>query len=158
VGSQLRLIFISTLAVLGAMASASTAAAAPDFTQDVKFFHQSGGPSRPQPAEIAIILGGEAIGKMVPGIRGAGKHFAIIHVKGGRVAVVRQTGPNARVSLDMTAICRANPTAHYHVRATARIAGKFRRAYSRGDDCSYVNHVVERNGRAITRTTFIFEN
>jgi hypothetical protein len=160
VGSQLRLIFISILAVLGALVPASSSAA-PDsaYVHDVKVFHQvAGKASRPQPAEIAVLVGGEPIGKMIPGLKGGGKHFAIINVKGGRVALARHTGPNARVSLQMAGICRDNPDARYYLRATARIGGKLRRGYIRGGDCSFVKQVLDRGATAITRTTFIFEN
>jgi hypothetical protein len=160
VGSQLRLIFITSLAVLGALLPAtSSAAPTPRYVHDIKVFHQVAGQrSRPQPAEIALIVGGTPIGKLIPGLRRAGKQFAIVDVKGGSVALVRHTGSRARISVEVASICRANGGARYHIRATARIGGKLRRAYSGRGDCGFVNSVLDRNAQAITYTTFIFEN
>jgi hypothetical protein len=160
VGSQLRLIFISSLAVLGTMLSGpAVASAAPTYSQDVKGFHQVVGKrSRPQPAEIALLVGGRAIGTMVRGPGGAGKRFVIANVSGGRVVLVRQTGSRARVKLDIEPICRANPNAPYYLRATVRIQGKLRRAFGRGGDCDFVRRALARNTTMIVRTTFLFEN
>ena len=146
--------------MLAALVPASIAAApAGRYVHDVKVFHDvNGAPSRPQPAEIAVVVGGEPIGKLIRGINQKGKQFAIIHVKGGRTVVARQTGPSARISFEMGPICRANPEERYYLRASAKIAGKFRRGWIRGGDCRFVTQVLDRNAKAITRTTFIFEN
>jgi hypothetical protein len=122
-------------------------------------FHQSAGQrSTPQPATIAVLVGGRPVGKMISGLNQDGKQFVITAVPGARVALTRATGPRARVSIDVTNVCRASPNASYYLRATARIAGRARTAYVRGGDCSFVLQVVGRNARALTRTTFVFEN
>jgi hypothetical protein len=159
VGSQLRLIFISSLALLGALLPASSGAApVSNYVHDVKVFHQVAGQrSRPQPAEIALVVGGKPVGKLVPGLKRGGRQFVIADVEGGRVVLVRHTGSRGRLWLDVTSTCRANPDSRYFVRATVVIRGKTRRGYTQGD-CGFVVQVLERNARAITRTTFIFEN
>ena len=159
-GSQLRLIFIMSLAVLGALLPAtSVAAPAAGYVHDVKVFHKVAGQrSRPQPAEIALIVGGTPIGKLIPGLNRAGKQFVIADVQGGEVAFVRHTGSRARISIEVASICRANPEARYYLRATARIGGKLRKGFSGRGDCSFVNRVLDRDAQAITHTTFIFEN
>jgi hypothetical protein len=137
----------------------STASPTPAFVHDVKVFHKvSGEPSRPQPAQIAVLIGGKAQGKLIPGIKGTGKHFIIADVKGAEVAMIRHTGPKARISLDVTSTCRAHPTARYYIRAYAVIRGKLRKAFMRGDDCGWVVQVLAHDARALTHTTFIFEN
>ena len=158
-GSQLRLIFISSLALLGALLPASSGAApVSNYVHDVKVFHQVVGQrSRPQPAEIALIVGGTPIGKLVPGLKRGSKQFVIADVEGGRVALVRHTGPQARVALDVTSTCLANPESRYFVRATVVIRGKTRRGYTKGE-CGFVVQVLDRNARAVTHTTFVFEN
>ena len=145
--------------MLGAFLPATSGAApASRYVHDVKVFHQVAGQrSRPQPAEIALLVGGRPVGMMIRGLNGAGKQFVIKHVQGGRLASVRRTGARARISIDVAPVCRANPKARYYLRATAVIEGKFRRVYSRGD-CGFVGRVLDRGVRAIARTTFIFEN
>ena len=159
-GSLLRLIFISSVALLAAVLPASSGAAhAPSYVHDVKAFHQVAGQrSRPQPATIAVLVGGRPVGKMISGLNQNGKQFVISAVPGARVALTRATGRRARISIDVTGICRANPSARYFLRATTRIAGKARTAYIRGGDCGFVLQVLDRRARAITHTTFIFEN
>jgi hypothetical protein len=159
VGSQLRLIFISSLALLGALLPASSGAApVSNYVHDVKVFHQVVGErARRQPAEIALVVGGKPIRKFVPGLKRGSKHFVIADVEGGRVVLVRHTGRRAQLWLDVTSTCRANPESRYFVRATVVIRGKTRRGYTKGD-CHFVVQVLERNARAITRTTFTFEN
>jgi hypothetical protein len=160
VGSQLRLIIISSCALLVAVLPATSGAArAPSYVHDVKVFHQSAGhASKPQPATIAVLVGGRPVGKMISGLNQNGTQFVITAVPGSRVALTRATGPRARVSVDVTDVCRSSPSATYYLRATARIAGKARTAYTRGGDCSFVLQVVGRKARALTHTTFIFEN
>jgi hypothetical protein len=145
--------------LVGALLPApSGAAPASTYVHDVKVFHQKAGQrARPQPAQIALIVGGKPVGKLISGLKRNGKQFVIADVKGGRVAYVGRTGSRARISLDVSSTCRANPRASYYLRATARIGGALRRAFSRGD-CGFVVQVLERDARAITHTTFVFEN
>ena len=159
-GSLLRLIIISSLTLLVAVVPATSGAArAPSYAHDVKVFHQVAGQrSKPQPATISVLVGGRPVGKMISGLNQSGKQFVITSVPGARVALARATGPRARVSIDVTNVCRASPSALYYLRATARIGGKSRTAYTRGGDCGFVMQVLERRARALTHTTFIFEN
>lgn len=159
-GSNLRrLTFISLFAALGALLPAlSGAALTPSFAHDVKVFHQVAGKgSRPLPAQIALLVGGKAKGKLIPGLKGLGKQFVIANVTGAEVALTRHTGSSARISLDVASICRENPQARYYIRASAVIGGKLRRAFTQGD-CSWVVQVLAHDSQALTRSTFIFEN
>jgi hypothetical protein len=147
------------LAALGALLPAwSGAASNPTFTHDIKVFHQvASGRSSPQPAQIALLIGGRADGKLVPGLRRQGKQFVIVDVKGAEVALTRHTGSRARISLDVAPACRANPTELYYLRATAVIRGKSRKAFVKGD-CRWVVQVLAQDAQALVHTTFIFEN
>ena len=159
-GSKLRrLTFISLLAALGALLPASSGAApATTFLHDVKVFHQVAGQrSRPLPAQIALLVGGKAEGKMIAGLRGRGKQFVIADVKGAKVTLTRTTGSRARISLDIAPTCRANPQSAYYIRASVVLRGKVRKSFSKGD-CRWVVQVLANNTEALTHTTFIFEN
>lgn len=147
------------LAALGALLPASSGAApAPNFIHDVKVFHQVAGKgSRPLPAQIALLVGGKARGKLIPGLNGVGKRFVIADVTGAEVVLSRPTGPDARMSLDVAPACRQNPTERYYLRASAVIKGKLRKAFTQGD-CRWVVQVLAQETEALTRTTFIFEN
>ncbi|MGZ8697832.1 MAG: hypothetical protein ACXWZ1_10825 [Gaiellaceae bacterium] len=147
------------LAALGALLPAwSGAASNPTFIHDIKVFHQvASGRSTPWPAQVALLVGGKAEGKLVPGLKGQGKQFAIVDVAGAEVAWTRNTGSRARISLDVASPCRANPTERYYLRATAVIRGKSRRAFVRGD-CDWVVQVLAHDAQALVNTTFIFEN
>jgi hypothetical protein len=151
--------FISFLAALGALLpAASGAAPATTFNHDVKVFHQvvdKG--SRPLPAQIALLVGGKAEGKLIAGLKGGGKQFVISDVTGAEVALSRHTGPRARISLDVAPTCRENPQARYYLRASVVIRSKIRRAFIQGD-CRWVVQVLANNTQAVVRTTFIFEN
>ena len=145
--------------MLGALLPASSGAAPTSkFIHDVKVFHQVAGQrSQPQPAEIALIIGGKPIGKLVPGLNQKGKQLVIADVRGGRTVLVRRTGKGARVSVEVASACRAHPNEDYYLRAEAAIRGKLRKVFSRGD-CGWVNQVVGRKAQGVTHTTFIFEN
>lgn len=147
------------LAALGALLPVSSGAApTPSFTHDVKVFHQVAGKrSRPLPAQIALLVGGKAEGKLIPGLKGLGKQFIIANVTGAEVALTRHTGSRARISLDVASTCRENPQARYYIRASAVIGGKLRKAFSQGD-CQWVVQVLAHDSQAVTHTTFIFEN
>ena len=137
----------------------ATSGAAPtrSFAHDVKVFHEvSGTGSRPLPAQIALLVGGKAQGKLIAG-KGSGKRFVIADVKGAELVLNRHTGPQARVSLDLEPTCRANPEARYYIRASAVIRGKTRRAFVQGD-CRWVVQVLANNSDGLTHTTFIFES
>jgi hypothetical protein len=158
VGSQLRLIVISSLTLFGTFVSASTAAWTPRYEHDVKVFHQNAGErARPQPAQIAVLVGGSGVGKMIPGLHGNGKQFVIASVTGARTALTRSTGGDGRVRVDVGPVCRANPAAVYWLRASAVVRGRMRHVYSRGD-CGWVGAVLRHRAQALHRTTFIFEN
>jgi hypothetical protein len=136
----------------------SGAALAPSYVHDVKVFHQVAGQrSQPQPAEIALLVGGQGIGKLVPGINRRGKQFVIADVRGARVVSVMRTGSNARISLSVTDMCRRNPQARYWIRAEATINGRLRKGFTRGD-CGWVVQVLNHDSQATTHTTFVFEN
>jgi hypothetical protein len=145
--------------VLGALLPASSSAGPKSkYVHDVRVYHQVVGQSRkPQPAEIALLVGGKPIGKLIAGLHQSGKQFAIVDVKGGRVAFAHSTGAGARLSLEVASTCRQNPESRYYVRATARIRGRVRRAYTKGD-CSWVVQVLEHHSHAVAHTTFVFEN
>ena len=154
-----RLTIISLFGALAALLPVSSGAApASGFAHDVKVFHQVAGKgSRPLPAEIALLVGGKAEGKLIPGLKRQGKQFVIADVTGADVVLTRNTGSRARISLDVASACRQNPQARYYIRAAAVIRGKLRKAFVKGD-CRWVVQVLAQDVQAVTHTTFIFEN